>query len=170
MSVSRRLLSLACSLAAFAASSCLAAPEFLGVLTSGEKIYVALRDEAVTNPVWIPIGGNMGDYVVDSYESKAETLLLKRGDTLVELALKKAVIASASAPEETYMPKAKLSDWLKKAGSTQRVVQLTKEGRFVWGLQLALEGPAQSKTDRPEKELRAVPLSPITSPPPPARK
>ena len=81
------------------AASAFAAPEFIGVLVSQGKTYVAVRVVEGERTSWAGIGEMAGDFRVVGYEAKGETLLLTRGGVEYCIALKSATVQSAPTSE-----------------------------------------------------------------------
>ena len=58
---------------------CSAAPAFVGVMASSKQILFAVRESASAPTSWLSIGAQIGEFVVFSYDAKAESLILKKG-------------------------------------------------------------------------------------------
>jgi len=76
-------------------SACFGEPEFVGVFSTPNGTSVALRLET-TDAVWVAFGHSTGGYTLSAYDSRRETVLLKRADgSALELRLKTASVKPA---------------------------------------------------------------------------
>src|SRR5688572_22676259 len=62
--------------------------EFIGILATSQSTRFALRDTASGNTDWVTQGQVFAGFTVDAYNSKEETLLLRRGADELRVRLK----------------------------------------------------------------------------------
>jgi hypothetical protein len=64
-----------------------AAPEFVGVVASSKQTLFAIRESESAPARWLSIGAQIGEFVVFSYDAKAESLVLKKEGEQIALRL-----------------------------------------------------------------------------------
>jgi hypothetical protein len=62
--------------------------EFVGILATSRTTQFALGDPATGTTTWVSRGGGFGGYTVSSYDSKTDTLVLRREGIELKLRLK----------------------------------------------------------------------------------
>ena len=67
-----------------------AAPEFIGVMAAGSQTLFAIRERESAPATWLALGARVGEFVVFSYDTKTESLVLKQGDEQIVLRLPEA--------------------------------------------------------------------------------
>ena len=77
------------------ASVCFGSPEFIGVLVSQGVTHLAVRGESQGRMHWVKIGEEFDGYRLKLYDSQRELLILQRGDSEVQVALKSAAVQPA---------------------------------------------------------------------------
>ncbi len=99
------------------------APEFVGVMSSGQELMFAIMETASDiPPKWVRLNGDFLGYRIASYRSAEEILVLERGDVSIELKLRDSKVRSKRAEitaEDAYAVAIrevqKREDWALKA-------------------------------------------------------
>lgn len=64
--------------------------QFVGMMSSSQGEYFAVHEKENQRAEWVTKGGSVGGYIIESYDPKNETLILKRGDSILKLQLPSA--------------------------------------------------------------------------------
>ncbi len=110
-------------------------PEFAGLMASGANHVFIVEDEK-GNTQWVKLGQRIGPYVVSDYRASDETLILKNGDAVLPLTLRKTKASQPSHAVEVEIAFLALQEvtqregWPASAMSVQKP-QLTPSSWFV---------------------------------------